>query len=66
MRYKIEFTEQAEIEADKAYEWISRESPASAISDGFCMESIDFIHDESVFVLHIRHGAQQYLPTNEV
>lgn len=32
MKFKVEFTEQAELEADLAYEWISKDSPANAVS----------------------------------
>ena len=32
MKYQVSFTEQAEAEADQAFQWISQDSPASAVS----------------------------------
>lgn len=96
MHYRVEFTFQAEVEADSAYEWIVKESPTNAQSwfEGL-LESIEslsslpercpialesedvgqeirnllygkfrilfLIEDQTVFILHVRHGAQQHL-----
>ena len=101
MKYKVEFTDQAGVEANQAYEWISKESPfgAAAWFNGLvdAVETLEafpercplapesedvqreirqllygkyrvlyFVHADSVFILHVRHGAQAYLPPDQV
>ena len=96
MKYKVEFTYQAESEANAAYRWIANDAPSNALNwfEGLIQaietlgsmpercaiapESEDIgqeirhliygkyrvlfsIEDQTVFVLHIRHGAQKYL-----
>ena len=100
MRYKVEFTYQAESEANDAYRWIAKDAPGNAFNwlEGLIQasetlgsmpercavapESEDVgqeirhliygkyrvlfsIEDQTVFVLHIRHGAQKYLSKDQ-
>lgn len=96
MKYKVEFTYQAESEANTAYRWIAKDAPGNAF-DWFeeliqAIETLSSmpercavapeseevgqeirqllygryrilfsIQSEIVFVLHVRHGAQQHL-----
>lgn len=96
MNFKVEFTYQAETDADIAYDWIFKKSPTNAYNwfEGL-LQAIDNLHylpercpiapeseevgqeirqllygkfrilfsieSQTVFVLHVRHGAQQYL-----
>lgn len=100
MNYKVELTEQAEREANEAYDWIAEQSPPNAINwfNGLvdavetlqsfpercpvAPESEDVgreirhliygkyrilfaIEITTVFVLHVRHGAQKYLTKDD-
>jgi plasmid stabilization system protein ParE len=101
MIYEVRITEQAEAEAELAYQWIAKEAPEAAIAwfNGLVevVESLEslpercplapeslevkrdirqllygkfrilyFIHDDSVFVIHIRHGAQKQMNSEEL
>ena len=100
MKYNVEFTYQAETEADCAYEWIVKSSPLNAYNwfEGLldAIDSLDSLPErcpvapesedvgqeircllygkfrilfsveaQTVFVLHVRHGAQEHL-TKEI
>ncbi len=100
MNYRVEFTDQANTEADAAYSWIAIDAPDNAFIwfEGL-IDAIDTLRsfpercvvapeseelgqeirqllygkyrllftivEQTVFVLHVRHGAREYLSKEE-